>query len=300
MRAAWCAGRSAKYPKYWCSNRECDLYAKTIKRDDIEGAFENLLQEIKPEARTVEAARRRLMHRWQTRFDDVTDYHASLTKEAQSIAKQINELVDCVPTASRTVADAYERRIDELELKRAALDEKQSQHSPDNFDYRTAFERVTTFIKNPYKRWKSGIIEKQQLVLDMCFLRDVKYHPKQAYYTAHLSPTFGVLTNNIAVSEGALDSPFLSCGPGRNRTAVLAMRLLCLTTGPQAPTHIYAYSCSVSSIAQRVTVRRTRYRCRLNKLSYDKEDLLYAYNTHVIDDPFSFIQKGGAKFANGP
>lgn len=217
LRSSWCTGRSKKYPKYWCSNKSCEYYSLTIDRKIVEGDFEKILILLKPEERTLQAVKLRMLHRWEKRMNDVVNYQKSIANEIRTITAQINELVDRIPsTTNRTVATAYEKRIEELELQRTALQEKEKNFTPDNFDYRTALDKVIKFIENPYERWKSGILSEQLCVLDICFTQNVKYHPKEGYRTIHISPTFTALTNSIGVLESTHKVQLQGCGHGRN------------------------------------------------------------------------------------
>lgn len=218
FRAAWCKGRSKKYPKYWCSNRNCEYYSSTIDRKDIEGDFEELLQTIKPEGRTLEAVKRRMLRKWEKRINDIGTYHNSIAKEIKGITEEVDDLVDRIPlTPHRMVVTAYENRIEKLELEKIVLKEKETKYRLDNFDYRTALEEVINFIKDPHARWKSGILGERLCVLDICFTKDVQYHPKEGYRTTQLSPTFAALTNNTAVLESTHTVHLQGCGHGSKK-----------------------------------------------------------------------------------
>ncbi|MEO6077616.1 MAG: recombinase family protein [Candidatus Andersenbacteria bacterium] len=217
FRAAWCKGRSEKYPKYWCSNKACSHYANTMTKKEVEGDFAEILKLIKPQERTLEAVKLRTLRKWDKRINDVVAYHSSIQREAKAITEQTNELIKRIGiTSNRTVAMAYEKRIEALELERLALEEKEANFRPDNFDYRTGLEQVINFIKDPYSRWNSGILHEQNMVLDICFSSDVTYHPKEGYRTTQISPTFAYLTNNTGTFEGTSEVRLKGCGRGRN------------------------------------------------------------------------------------
>jgi len=195
LRGAWCTGNGGRYAKYWCANRDCEFYCSTIRRDDIEGDFRKLLQELKPQQRTLVAVERRLLRRWNKKLAEVEEYRSSIGREAKAITAQVNELVDhTVGAKNKTVRKAFEKRVEELELKREALEEKLTNFQPDDFDYQTALKEVVNFIKNPHQRWLEGTLSEQHQVLDICFSQDVAYHPKHGYQTMNLSPTFAIIT----------------------------------------------------------------------------------------------------------
>lgn len=49
MTACWSKGRNRKYPYYLCDTKGCDEYRKSIRRERIEGEFEELLTGLVPE-----------------------------------------------------------------------------------------------------------------------------------------------------------------------------------------------------------------------------------------------------------
>lgn len=48
LTAAWCKGRSKKYPKYYCVTKGCELRSKSYRRENVHDEFYNLLKKVKP------------------------------------------------------------------------------------------------------------------------------------------------------------------------------------------------------------------------------------------------------------
>ncbi|MEP2758552.1 MAG: zinc ribbon domain-containing protein [Hyphomicrobiales bacterium] len=46
LTAGWSKGKYNKYPYYFCRTKGCDAYGKTIARDKIESAFQDVLRDV--------------------------------------------------------------------------------------------------------------------------------------------------------------------------------------------------------------------------------------------------------------
>ena len=49
LRSGWSKGRSKHYPYYLCQTKSCDSYGVSIRRDKIEGEFEQILKSLTPQ-----------------------------------------------------------------------------------------------------------------------------------------------------------------------------------------------------------------------------------------------------------
>ena len=57
LTAGWSRGKYESFPYYRCRNKACDMFGKSIRKDEIEGAFEDLLLGAQPSRETVVVAR---------------------------------------------------------------------------------------------------------------------------------------------------------------------------------------------------------------------------------------------------
>ena len=48
MTSCWSKGRNQKYPYYMCFNKACDEFRKSIRKEEVEEAFELFLTTLKP------------------------------------------------------------------------------------------------------------------------------------------------------------------------------------------------------------------------------------------------------------
>ena len=79
-------GRTKYYSYYACHTKSCDHYGKSIKKAQIEGEFEDLLESLRPSQGLIEIA----THMFTTLWDK---HHASF-KERQETAKRSLKGID--------------------------------------------------------------------------------------------------------------------------------------------------------------------------------------------------------------
>src|SRR5690606_9990927 len=72
-------GKNQHHPYYLCQQKECVSYGKSMRRADVEGAFEELLRSLTPIAPVMDAAK--------AMFEKIWDYRATYQKHLQTELK---------------------------------------------------------------------------------------------------------------------------------------------------------------------------------------------------------------------
>ena len=80
LTAGYVKGRTAKYPRYWCWNRECKSVG--ISRDDLHILFGNLLANMQPTAKLLAELPERAANQWRER-------KVRIAKEAETLSKRL-------------------------------------------------------------------------------------------------------------------------------------------------------------------------------------------------------------------
>lgn len=198
LTAQWCKGNGGRYPKYWCRNRDCALYGKTIKREQLENDFEDLLNKIKPLKSMRDLSKENLVRKWQKKMQTVEGRYKDMQRELADIDAQVTSFAKRAALArSETLAAAYERQIEDLENRRLVLEERLPRLAPDTFEFRTALERVDNFLKNPLKEWRKPDLKNKHRVLQMCFSGQLEYERNQGFKTTNYSLTYAFLSGSI-------------------------------------------------------------------------------------------------------
>ncbi len=213
LTACWSKGRSGHHPYYLCQNKACEHNGKSIRRDVIEGEFEDLLKTLTPTHALFSVATDMFKALWNHRAANQQTLKKSLEQQGRSIDRKIEQHLDRIVDAeSPLVMKAFEKRIDDLQNKKHVIAEKLSNCGrpikPYDEMYRTAME----FLKNPHEIWACGRFEDKRAVLKLAFLDRLTYVRNEGYRTPDLSLPFKALSGfvigkNDMVARDGIEPP---------------------------------------------------------------------------------------------
>ncbi len=210
LTACWSTSKTGKkHPYYMCFAKGCGEYRKSIKRDEIEGAFTALLDSLVPSPRLFALARAMFRDAWNQRAAQAVEIARGYEREVVKIEKQIGLLVDrIVDSSSDTIIAAYEKRIGSLERTKLALEEKRAKSGERQGTFEELFERAFDFLANPSKLWHLGRFEYRRLVLRLSFAEQLAYCRNEGFRTPKTTMPFRMLSdlqgggNMMAEREG--------------------------------------------------------------------------------------------------
>ena len=184
------------HPYYLCHSRGCDSYGKSIRRDVIEGQFEDLLKEMQPSANLLQAARAMFKDLWDHRLATGATRAKALKTELAKVTEQVEQFLDRIAdTTVPSVVAAYEKRIKSLEDRKIVLAENIAHcgRPVRSFDetLRTAFD----FLASPCNLWASDRLDDKRTMLKLAFTYRLAYTKKEGFRTPHFSLPFKALTN---------------------------------------------------------------------------------------------------------
>jgi hypothetical protein len=103
-----------------CYNGACDRNRKSIRRDQIEGAFVALLDELTPKPQLAALTKAMFKSAWKQRTAQAAAIASSYRQEVDKVDAQIAKTLDrMVEASSATVIGAFEKRVEELERSKA-------------------------------------------------------------------------------------------------------------------------------------------------------------------------------------
>ena len=100
LTACWAKGSHRKYPYYHCPKRGCASYGKSIRREKIEGEFEELLRRIQPTEKLFDIARKMLRKWWDYLLAQSEARKKALEGKLEEIDRDIAKLLDRILDAS--------------------------------------------------------------------------------------------------------------------------------------------------------------------------------------------------------
>ncbi len=243
LTACWSKGRNTRYAYYYCQGKGCEHYGKSIKREQIEGEFEALLQRLTPTTGMFEAATAMFKKLWEHRREYAQTYRQLLKAELAKKERQIQTLLDRIMGAELpSVIGAYEQRIRQTEQEKIVISEKIGQCGRPLSSYEKTYRTAMDFLANPYKLWAHGRLEHKHAVLKLAFADKLTYVRGEGYRTAKTTLPFKVL-------EGFLDQSKGMVRPAGLEPATLGLEGRCSIRLSYGRTIVVDYSvcCSFSS-----------------------------------------------------
>ncbi len=195
LTACWSKSKTgAKHPYYLCPTKGCGSYRKSIRRDQLEGDFDTLLEGLQPSKGLFAVAKAMFKDAWDMRLSKAAENAKSFEKEALKAEKQIEGLLDRIVTAdNESVVAAYEKRIGRLEREKALLVEKAENVAKPRYAREELFELALQFLSTPYNIYRNGSLAVKKTVLRLAFYEPVSYHRKEGVRTPALSFPFKAL-----------------------------------------------------------------------------------------------------------
>lgn len=194
LGGAYSVGRSAEYPYYFCLDRNCSRYRKSIQRDELHQKFEALLRNLTPTDDTIDLATAIFRQTWEKRSSGVSERVTLLRKDAAAMDKSIGLLVDRIANASNPqLISAYEARLIDLQRDRAALIEKMELSAKPLPDFDTTLRTALSFLASPWKLWETGKLEDRRAVRKLVFTEHLQYARESGFRTAETTLPFKLL-----------------------------------------------------------------------------------------------------------
>ncbi len=193
--ACWSTSKSGKkHPYYLCHAKGCPSYRKSIRRDVLEGGFDELMQSLKPSEGMFAMASKMFKDAWGQRAGQIEADKHLIRTERNKLDQQIEGLLDRVVEAdSPTLITAYKKRIEKMEREKLILGEKLQNHGKPMHTFEQMFEQALQFLSNPWKIWKSGNLIAQRTGLRLTFSERITYCRKAGLRTPKTTLPFKVL-----------------------------------------------------------------------------------------------------------
>ncbi|MDF0596324.1 recombinase family protein [Psychromarinibacter halotolerans] len=194
LTACWSQGKSKKYPYYLCPTKGCPSYRKSIKREELEGEFEDVLQTLQPTEGLFALVKAMFRDAWDMRLAQASEDTKGVKANIKQIEKQVDQLLDrIVDASSDSVVSAYEKRIAKLEREKVLAEEKLAKSGKPRHTFEESFEHAMRFLSNPWSIWKNSDLTLKKTVLRLAFVEPLPYRRNQGLRTPNLALPFKAL-----------------------------------------------------------------------------------------------------------
>lgn len=152
MTAAWCKGRSKRYPKYYCVTKGCQLRGKTYSREDIHNAFFELLKEIKPSEDATGLFKEMFIRVYKKRITELEGDKIRITGEIQELEAEIAQTIQLARKQVIT-EDEAKKALDPLRDRMAILKLGLNETTTDNEEINVCIAYAQNFIRTASQVW---------------------------------------------------------------------------------------------------------------------------------------------------
>ena len=202
MTGYWAKGRNRRYAYYECFHKPCDQYRKTIRKAELEDAFDALLRSLRPSAPIIATAAAMFRTLWDERRDRAESLRESQRKALTAMDAKAARLTErLIETDSTAVIRAYEAKLEAIDTERALVRES-LQERRGMPDFNTGFRTAMQFLSNPHKLWVSGDQRAQKTVLKLVFAAPLPYARNKGFRTAKTTMPFKALARICDANEG--------------------------------------------------------------------------------------------------
>ncbi len=207
LTACWSTGKIQRHPYYLCPKRGCASYGKSIRRDLIEGEFEQMLRTVQPTPQLFKVARTMFEDIWTHRLAQTEQAKKALAAQADKIEKQVAQLLERVLDATvPSVVAAYESRIAKLEEQRLLIAERMASAGQPASSFDATLRTALGFLASPWKLWSSDRLEDKRAVLKLTFATRLRYQRGEGLRTGELALPFKLLAG-ISAGEKEMARP---------------------------------------------------------------------------------------------
>ena len=196
-----------EHPYYLCDSKGCVSYRKSIRREKIEGEFDDIVRGLQPAKELFEIAKAMFSDAWDQRATQAASRVVTLKQDLKLIEKQMEEIIERIMSASNTtVITAYEAKIEKLERDKRVLVEKLTKGPTSRGRFDQFIEHSLVFLANPWNLWRSGSYTLKQTVLRLAFSERIAYCRKEGYRTPKTALLFKAL-GDISVGKSQMVRP---------------------------------------------------------------------------------------------
>lgn len=194
LTACWSKGSHGRYPYYLCPKKGCVSYGKSIRREALEGAFEEVLKDLQPTPQLFAVATDMFRDLWDDLRKSGRERKLTLEEQQAALDRKIAQITDrIVDAGSDALISAYEKRLSDLEKDRLLIAERISSCGREMRDFDETLRTALTFLGNPHKIWRSEHFEDKRAVLKLTFADRLIYCRLGGLRTPNLSLPFKVL-----------------------------------------------------------------------------------------------------------
>ncbi|MEM8591776.1 MAG: recombinase family protein [Pseudomonadota bacterium] len=195
LRSYFAKGRhGGRFPYYMCGKKGCVEYAKSTKRDVLEGEVGAWVKALQPTKGLMALATAMFRKAWEARSEQAAEMQQVAAQQVKACEKEIDTFLDRIVAATNAqVIKRYENKIADLEKQKALLAEKQANQAEPQGSFEDRIEPLLQFLSSPWKLWETGSVHVRRTILKLAFATRIEYCRNEGTRTPELAFPFKAL-----------------------------------------------------------------------------------------------------------
>ncbi len=177
-------GNGGIYWYYFCQNKSCSLYRKSINRDVAHTKFDQLLigKQVKPQ--TQKLMNLVFERTWQVELKLLHTRERERVSEKNTLNNKIDQLADLVIKAkSQSLKDTYEKQLEKTSFELDQLSDSLTDKVDLSIPYQTAIDKANSFLNNPYEIWSKVDQKEKHKLFFFIFDEKLAFNETVGYQT---------------------------------------------------------------------------------------------------------------------
>jgi site-specific DNA recombinase len=199
MTAAWCTGKSKKYPLYYCKNKKCSNKSKkSVDRAELEQEFYEFLKVIRPTQENVERIKELVIKRYQERQSEFETKSSVLRQKLEALVEEKKNLIAMVKKGADY--DDIKDDLEENKAKTRHLRLELNESHEEEFKIELLLDYADNFLRNLPKFWFNSGPENKVKLQRILFPKGIVYsYP--GFSNTELSPLFRLFNTSVSADE---------------------------------------------------------------------------------------------------
>jgi site-specific DNA recombinase len=182
-------GNTKIHHYYHCYNKQCELYAKSLRKNELEDSFVEKLDKIAPTEKFVALFKKAVLMEWETRLGQHNRAYNEYTTQLATLERKKQRIYDMHEDGSYSQEEFRERK-GRVENEIRALSISKSETNIDRMELEMLLDKATQFLNSLGSHWKKQPLHIQKRFQQLVYPDGVSYSRVSGVGTAKLGLIF--------------------------------------------------------------------------------------------------------------
>ncbi len=206
LTASWTKGNGGMYGFYFCQNKQCQMFRKSINKNVIEDKFKELLttSTLKPEVDSLLSV---IFNKvWKKELKSFKEGQDAKLIEQKILSEKIDQLTELVIQAkSKILKNNYENQLEQKVLELNETTKELGANYDLSIPYQTALKKAGMMLKSPYRIWESVSTEEKHKLFFFIFEEKLLFSKKDGYQTNKIPSAIRLFEDFIGADTNDVD-----------------------------------------------------------------------------------------------